>query len=552
MDLRSVLLFSGLDDVALAALRSRLTLRRYRKGEIIMRAGAYGDSMFIIRSGQLQVFAEGKDGATTIITHLSPGLPVGEQALLLGERRSANVRVSIEAELWELKKRDFEDLFIGYSSFALSFSRELARRINRTTRQPKEQEITNLLAILGTGISQLVTDLAYITGERIILLDLGGLSAGDRDVDPIVTLSQMDPNLTPEALATRLGVLINQYDRVLMAIPPYENALSRKAAEQAEVIIELNNRSTPWVKRFARDGRYWHQPLSNGGLTRMARRIARRRVGLALSSGSAWSIAHIGVLRVLEREGFPIDMIAGTSGGGLFGGLYAIGKSLDEVEAFARSLARISSPRSGFGGLADINIPPRHGLVKGHKLMKWLEQNYEHKDFSEAVIPLKVIACDVILGEEVVFDSGPIAEGIRATFSIVPLFDPAYLRGRWLIDGAAVNPVPTSVLRDHVDIIIASSVIASIEERQSRKVLIESGKLPNIFALMFGKEGIMESGIIQSKMGHVDVLIQPDVALYEASDFSRIDEFIAAGEEAAEKAIASIKGVLQPQPRSPV
>ncbi len=546
-ELRAIPLFSSLGDEALTALRGRLRLRRYRKGELVMREGALGDSMFIIRSGQVQVLRGGLHGTPeTLVTHLGPGTLVGELAPLLDACRSATVRVVIDADLWELGKEELQDLFEMFPSIGWSISRELARRVTRTTSQPRETDEINLMAVLGSGALELADNLARVTGERVLLLDLGGLAASSECANPQVTLEPMDAHAEPDTLVARLSEVVDHFSRILMAIPREESGLTRKAAEQAELIIELGGRPTPWVKRFTRNGNYWPYPILQNSIPKLARRIARKRVGLALSSGNARSIAHIGVLQVLEREGIAIDLMSGTSGGGLFGGLYAIGKSVEEVAAFARGLKARWGVR---GGLVDFNFPPRTGVVRGKKVVDFLNQAFDNKTFEEAEIPLRLIAADVITGEEVLLNAGSIAQAVRATISIVPLFDPVLYHGRYLIDGAAVNPVPTSALRGEVDIVIASSVIVSLEERIHRKVMKESGRLPNFVSLQLGKEEIMEAGIIQNKLGHVDALIQPNVTHFEGLDFQRADEFIRAGAEAAEAVVATIKSVLEPQPR---
>lgn len=542
-DLRSVPLFAGLSEDALNAIQSRLKLRRFRKGDLVMRQGAIGDSMYIIRSGQVQVVREGENGdPEIIITHLGPGVPVGELAPLLNERRSATVRVVIDAELWELSKTDLDGLCLVYPAIALAIAQELARRVRRTTERPSEEDKINLIAVMGNEIPRLAHHLQRFTGEPVMLLDLGGLRPDNPAVADSVTVEQMDGETTPDELASRLGQLVGEYGRVLMAIPRHETALTRKAAEQAEVVIELGGRSTTWVKRFARNGTYWYHNIENGSIPKVARKIARKRIGLALSSGNARSVAHVGVLKVLENEGIHVDIIAGTSGGGLFGALYGVGWGIPEITAFAKDLSRIYSLQS----LSALNFPFRTGIVSGRWIQKLLSRTFNNKTFEDSNIPLRIVATDVITGEEVIFSTGPLAEAVQATVSSVPLMEPVQSGRRWLIDGAAVNPVPVSVVRDDVDIVIASSVIVSLQERIHRKTMQETGRLPNLIALTLGKEEIMEAGLIQNRLGRVDALIEPDVTLFEGFDFHRADEFIERGMEAAAPVIASLKRVLEP------
>ncbi|MGB0388580.1 MAG: patatin-like phospholipase family protein [Ardenticatenaceae bacterium] len=539
-DLREIPLFRNLEDNALADLYARLTLRRYHRGDVVIREGEVGDHIYIIRSGQVEIISEGRIGRPPgFITHMGPGDYVGELGVLLDTRRSATVRVTIEAQLWELRKADLYELFAEYPSIGLAMSRELAKRLKQTNEPPQEDSI-NLIAVRGgeTLCGRLASHLQRLTGEKIMLLDLGGMRPSQPEVPPQISVEQIDLQSDPNTLTHRLSQLVGQYKRVLMAIPPLECALTRKAAEQAKVVVELSQQPTNWVQNCAKNGSYWRYPPENRAISQVARRIARKRVGLALSSGNARSLAHIGVLRVLEEAGIPIDMIIGTSGGGLFGGLYAAGKSLNEITTFAKGLTKLYSVRS----VSAINLLPRLGLVKGHRVQKVLDEQLGNMTFEQCKIPLQVIAADVMTGEEVVLRSGQIGQAIRATVSSTPLFEPVQINGRWLIDGAAVNPVPVRPLRDQVDIIIASSVIVPIEKRKKQA----PHRLPNLLDLVFNKETIMEAGIIQNGFDRIDALIQPDIIQFSGFDFHRADDLIATGIAAAKPLIPKLKQMLEP------
>jgi len=536
--LRDLPLFSHLQDEVLADLYARLTLRRYRRGEVVIHEGAVGNSMYLIRSGQVEIMSEGLNGRLPgFITHMGPGDYVGELSMLLNTRRSATVRVTIEAELWELRQHDLHELFATHPVIGLTMSRELAKRLKRTNETPQQDSI-NIIAVIGRHISRLATYLYRLTGDKIMLLDLGGMRPALPDIPHQISVEQIDLQSDPNSLTHRLSQLVKQYKRILMAIPPLENQLTRKAAEQAKIIVELGHSSTKWAKDCTHHDSYWSYSSENKAISQAARRIARKRVGLALSSGNARSLAHIGVLRTLEEAGIPIDMIIGTSGGGLFGGLYAAGKSLDEITDFAKGLSKLYSIRS----LTAFNFLPRRGLIKGHRVQKVLDQQLGRMTFQKCKIPFATIAADVMTGEEVLLRSGEVGIAIRATVSSTPLFEPVQINGRWLIDGAAVNPVPIAPLRNEVDIIIASSVIVPIEKRKQHAF----HRLPNLLNLAFNKETIMEAGIMHNRFNDVDTLIEPDIIQFGGFDFHRADELIAKGAEAAESVIAELKKMLEP------
>lgn len=536
-NLKRVPFFVGLSDDALHAIQDRLVLKRYRKGETVFVEGAPGDSMYLVESGQVAVVMESKNGGPeTIIAYHGPGSFFGEMALLLGERRSATIRVVIDAELWQLHKSDLDALLRAHPNIGVIMSRELSRRLSRTIHQPTAEAVVNMITAIGLQGGRLAEAVAAVTGECVLVLDLGGLGGERGAFDPALAYKALPEGAGPEELAETLSEEVEAYSRVVMIATRQETPLSRKAAELAGVVVEIGGRSTPWVKRFAREN-YIHIADEVPLIRAVARRIARRRVGLALSSGNARGIAHIGLLKVLDEAGVPIDIIAGTSAGALFGGLYCAGRTVEEIADFARRLPRATSL---LGGLYDIPVLPLHGLVRGHRTIRYLQNFFEHKTFDQLRIPLRAVAADLITGEEVVLKSGSVAEAVRASFSIPGIFEPTLLDGRHLIDGGAVNPVPVSALTGEADIIIACSVIPSLSDRVHRREMLETGRLPNLLGIYLGTMEIMEAGIIESRMGPVDVLIQPDVTRYRSLEYDKADEIIAAGEEAAQRMLPDI------------
>jgi NTE family protein len=292
---------------------------------------------------------------------------------------------------------------------------------------------------------------------------------------------------------------------------------------------------------------HWLTPDGPGVIDRLARRIARKSVGLALSSGSARGIAHIGVLKVLEANKIPIHSMAGTSAGALFGGMYSAGMSIDDLTGFALMLHK-KSPLSG--GLWDFAIPPRTGLIKGNKTANFLRQFLGEKRIEELRMPLHIVATDVLLGEEVVFSEGSLVDAIRASMSVVGVFAPAKIGTRHFIDGGAVNPVPTSVLAEHgADLIIASSVIPSLEDRLQRKTMKREGRVPNVFGVLLGVMEVMESEIIKIGMNRANVVIRPAGENISAQEFERAPDFIQLGQDAANRALDQIKQLFVPLPR---
>ncbi len=549
--LRSIPFFSDLTDEILEAISRRLHREHYHKGAIIFSEGEAGDCMYLIESGQVKVFV-GQDRQEKVLAYLGPGNFFGETALLIGERRTANVAVVLDVELLVLRKEDLDELLLLHPTLTLELSRELSRRLGNVNQAPAQREEFKIVATVGAAAPSLARHLARVTGEDVFLLDLGGLANVLLDQAGLardqVFLARGGSMLDAEALPGRLSTLIQQYYWVLLAIPPFESPLTLKALELADRTIALGTAAQGWIKDLVSKG-YWQADDAEGELARTARRLSQRRVGLALSSGNARGMAHIGVIKVFEREGIPIDMIAGTSAGAVFGSLFAAGRTIDGMIEFAVSVQRQYNLVTGFR-MWDFRIPPRSGLIKGNMVLGYLRKWLEDKSFDDLRIPLYIIATDLISGEEIVFDRGPVAEAVRASMSVIGILEPASVDGRYLIDGGSVNPVPTQLLADRgVNVIVASNVIPGLEARLHRKAQKREGRPPSAIGILTGAMEIMESEIIRSRMGPVDVLIQPDVAQYGTLEYDKVHEIIQRGEEAATQQIPRIRQLLAPCPR---
>jgi len=548
-NLRRIPFFSELPGDVLKAISARLHLERYRKGEVVFFEGSSGDSMYLIESGQVKIVSN-INGEERLFAYLGPGNFFGEMALLLGEPRSATIKVDIDAELWVLQKADMDELLEQYPAIAVTISRELSHRLRETDQQPTKLHEYRIMAVIGERIGDLALSLAQQTGEQVLLFDLGGLCQSKLDLEALsrssVTLldSQSTSYLMAGGLAESLGSLVERFDRVLLCILPQKSEVTIKAIELADVTIHIGPGKENWVEQIAIKG-HWHVADEPAAIDRVARRIAQRLVGLALSSGGARGIAHVGVLHVLEEEGIPIDLVAGTSAGSLFGALYAAGLSLDEITDFALGLKDKVNLR---GWLWDFNLPPRSGLIRGQRTLDYIDKILGYKTFSDLKVPLYIVAADILSGEEVIFDSGSVAEAVRASLSVIGVLSPAFVQGRYLIDGGAVNPVPTDILaQKDADIIIASSVISSLEEQAHYRQAKKGESSPNFLEVVMNMMGIMEREIIKTKMMPVDVVINPRVGIYSFIEFDKAKDLIRLGEEAAQEEIGRMKELISPR-----
>lgn len=178
----------------------------------------------------------------------------------------------------------------------------------------------------------------------------------------------------------------------------------------------------------------------------------KQDVALVLSSGGPRGFAYIGAIEELEKRGYNITSIAGTSMGSLIGGIYATGK-LDKVKEWLYNLNTLK-----MFGLMDISLSKNH-IVKGDKIIDAIKEIVPDMDIRDLNIPFRAVATDLYTGEEIVYSEGPLFDAIRASISIPSLFRPVKQGLRTLIDGGIVNSLPINrVERNGKDILVAFDV----------------------------------------------------------------------------------------------
>ncbi|MGF7429708.1 patatin-like phospholipase family protein [Thermoanaerobacterium thermosaccharolyticum] len=185
----------------------------------------------------------------------------------------------------------------------------------------------------------------------------------------------------------------------------------------------------------------------------------RPKVGLILGGGAARGYAHLGVLKKLEEKNIPIDFIIGTSIGALIGAIYASGNDLEKIIKDVRDINFLKLIK-----MLDLNIPQR-GFIKGDKIEKFLS-SYMKKDFDELKIPLYAIATDIKQGREIIFSKGSVIKAVRASISILVVFEPVEFQNTKLVDGSIINfDAIDLALKLGADIIIISDVSSNIDIR---------------------------------------------------------------------------------------
>jgi len=303
-------------------------------------------------------------------------------------------------------------------------------------------------------------------------------------------------------------------------------------------------------------------------LTFLAKEWSERLVGLVLGSGSAYGLSHIGVLRVLEEEKIPVDVLAGSSIGALIGGLWAAGYNSHEIEKIAKSFDR-KNVFSKLLGFRDISAFHR-GFFKGDQISRFLSTYLKDMTFQDLRIPVKMVATDLLTSEEVVLDSGSVLSAIRASISIPGFFRPHPHKGSYLIDGGIVDPFPVKILSDMgVRKIVAVNVLPApkdlIERNELRRKAFHQGfqqqgywkrmvtktldrvqrlYTANIFNVLMNSIMFTEFEIARMEGSEADIFIHAAVSDAHWIEFFSADKFINEGVKKTREQLADIRQLL--------
>lgn len=255
----------------------------------------------------------------------------------------------------------------------------------------------------------------------------------------------------------------------------------------------------------------------------------RPKIGLVLSGGASRGFAHVGVIKVLEANGIPIDLVVGTSAGSLTGALYAYHADAAKLEKAAWGLTEDVA--------FDFSLPNLLvGVVKGESIVAFINSRIPVRNIEDLKIPFAAVATDLVTGEKVIFTTGPISTAVRASISIPGIFKPLVIGKKILVDGGVVDNVPVGVARRlGADIVIAVDVSSPSYNPD----------IKNVIDVMMQTFNIMGNEISKYQIKDADVVIRPNVSSVGMIDFDKKTFLIFEGEKAARAALPKIREAIE-------
>jgi NTE family protein len=558
-------LFAGLDIATLGAIEAVAQPRYYTAGKIICRQGEPSDSLFILRRGFARAFVAPASGsAATLVARLHPDEVIGEIGLLAAVPRSATVVAGSEAVALEIRADDFARLLATQPRLQETLTHLLAGRLARRNADLHNGGRRHLATIVvgagRRGAATSVVEAARRSSPRpFAVIDVHGHRPPAAPIPGAEVLQASSPTsellARIDALAATHGTiavvvdrdrvqpaLFEAVDRVLAFAADDEAATLAPALAAAGHVADLvafGRRITD--RPELRAVRRCDAALGARDVSWLGRHLARTKLGLALGAGGAKAFAHAGVIQCLEREGYVIDYVAGSSMGAVVAVWLALGKRGAEIEAqmhdrFAPAHVAEAIFRRGAAGGGDEIF---RGIFR---------ETTRDRSFDECVIPATVMTADLAARRPWPITTGPLWEALMAALAIPGLYPPWRHGERRLVDAVCLTPVPVeAVFAAGADVAVAVNILGrdalprwpGQDDREAsatakpRDTVIEALELGQLDASA-------------REAARADVSITP---VFGPGTWRHVDcggLFLAAGRQAAERALGRLAMVARP------
>src|SRR4051794_12069649 len=560
--LHEVSIFGDLDPALLEEIADHAEIVHASGGTHLFRAGDVADSLYVVLAGRLEVV----DRADVHILTVGRGAVLGELGIITSEPRAASIRARRDSELLKLRPDEFERLLRDEPSFAVGLTRELGRQLQASRpRVPPGRSGDTLITLIAIGdvavepiADELFDTINGLEQDARIGPPLPGQDPSDtlvrlehleRHHDRVLFVSTPLTGKTPDAWAQ---FCMRQADRIVAVVgdePPAEWVRYHPALLECDLVISGDGRAAPeWVAEVRPLATHRIRPSHrHHDVSRLARRLSGRSVGLVLSGGGARAFAHLGVLEELVAAGIEIDRVGGVSMGAFIGALFAQELSVEEVDA--RCYEEFMRRRP----LGDYHFP-RVSLSRGERAKRMLLRNLSGR-IERLPRDFFCVSSDLISGEQIVHRAGDLAYAVSASMCLPVMVPPVADGDRYLIDGGALNNLPVDEMASRSEgPIIAVDVTARAESprrdttragrRASDWPWDEDAPLPTIGETITRLVLMGSVDTAEASRRHADLVILPEddgVGLFE---FHMLDTMRETGRRAAREALAGAPGSL--------
>ena len=562
-------LFNGLPQSVVDAAVTELEWRSLPGGHLLFEAGTPADAVYFVVSGCLGVYGPGGE----LIGRVAAGETVGEMGLIVSRPRRATVRALRDSELALLSAATFERVLLGHPEAILRLARLTVQRIDGRDSEQRRVITPRTLAVvpLEAGVDvageaeSLVNALSRFGRADLVSRERAGRHSPqwfhERESRNDFVVYAAEAGDTPW---TRL--CLRQADVVLLAARaagdgagwtagPWQDGTMRRA----ELLLLhhgefANGAAARWQASLP--GIAHHHVRGPGDYDRVVRLLTGRALGLVLSGGGARGFAHLGVVRALREHGVPIDLVGGTSMGGILAAGVASDWSDEElVQRFKRSFVDTNP-------LSDFTLP-LVSLVSGRKVGMLLRREFGDIDIADLPLPFFCVSSNLTTGRIAVHQQGPLWRWLRASIAIPGVLPPVFQGGEVFVDGGAMNNLPVDVMRAKgrgpvvgVDCGMDRAFTTDVDDTETPSMWKLFGararrRRPNILKILWRAGMVNSAAATLERRLQSDLLITPALESLDLLDWKGFARAIEIGyrdacERLAGGALAQLRQVYAP------
>ena len=593
-------LFGDIDPAALGLLREQLEWVEVAGGETLMCQGDPGDAMFIVISGRLRACVPGDDGAPRLLREMARGQVIGELSLITDAPRSATVLALRDSVLVRLGKPAFLRLLAGSGELSLAMTRQIVRRMQTAQTPPHAvAPVTMAVVPVSEGVdaaalaSELAGEISRASSPAIRVRVLDAAAVDELLQQPGSARADTRDAAANRRIALLLDHLEAQVDHLLLVADAAPTAWTQRCARQADELLLLADATGPPLlhpnetgclmqrppggaalevllllhpdvraQPHGTPGWLARRPLADhvhlrrghaGDLARLARLQTRTAVGLVFAGGGARGLAHLGVWRALRERGVEIDVVGGTSIGGVMAALVASDRPYEQVLAVARR-EFLRNPTG------DYNVLPLISLISGKRLKNIVDTavcdlfGSPPPDITDLWKGYFCIAANYSKARQEVLRHGLLSKLIRAGVSIPGALPPVLHEGDLLCDGGTFNNFPVDVMRGlrgvghvigidlapnkarHLEFDEVPGPWAFLRDRM-RPRLKRRYRMPTLATYLLNVTILYSSSRQRQAQQQTDVYLHPPLERVGMLQWSRFDEIVGQGYAYAVKAL---------------
>lgn len=549
-------LFNGLEPATVRAIAAEVEWLSLPGGSTLFSVGEPPDAMYVVLSGCLGVFSGQQSQA---IGRVLAGDAVGEMGLISGRARSATVIALRDTELARLSREAFDRVFTCYPQAMLRIAQLTVNRLESSqSGSAARTHAARTFAVIPQGIevdaaafaASLVASLRTYGRTQLVWSVRGAAHTShwfnmvEASNDYVVYVADATPT-------TWSKLCVRQADALLLLANADSEATSWSAlgaqresnttATQRSELVLLHEGTIPngvaarWLANHP--GIAHHHVRAAEDVARIARLVTGRGIGLVMSGGGARGFAHIGIVKALREAGIPIDLVGGTSMGGIIGAGVAEGWSVEELkERLWRSFVATNP-------LRDYTLPVV-SLVSGRKVSTLLRREFGERSIEDLPLPFFCVSSNLTTGHPEVHRAGLLWRWLRASVAIPGVLPPVLHHGDVLVDGGAMNNLPVDYMRElGRGPVIGCDVGADraftghsddIDVPPLWKLMswLRGGRRrPNIFQILWRAGMVNSTAMTALHREKTDLLLQPPLEQVDMLDWKAFDRAIAAGYE---------------------